>query len=281
MICLSSKASITSTQLIRGAIVHLKLLLTSRFFEKNVRAIEMLKFSEDWKSAIDAADVKKFEKILIQNNGRIDEFDPSGKFNPLLYAILKNRIECVFILYKMGADFLCENSLGFSALEYAVHKRRNDIALYMATHNDYYHVPFSIWAGIELNEKRLVFLGLEKGGGNYISSAINDFFINATVPYTPLFHAIDKENIEMVKLLLDAGVDPNLTLEWHDAPIHLAVKRKKMDIVRALLEKGVDPNALGEDGATPLYYAKMIGKKCREISDLLASLGGVESVMLN
>ncbi len=53
--------------------------------------------------------------------------------------------------------------------------------------------------------------------------------------------AIKKGDIEVVKLFLDAGIDPNVNY-YNAYPIYYAVKANKDDIVNLLLERGAHAN---------------------------------------
>lgn len=80
--------------------------------------------------------------------------------------------------------------------------------------------------------------------------------------------AIDKEKIDVVKELLDSGIDPNrrpvprgIPLEGA-YPLHLAVVKGNKEIVQILLENGaqLDLEAKNKDEATPLHWAAFFGQ---------------------
>ena len=75
---------------------------------------------------------------------------------------------------------------------------------------------------------------------------------------------------EIVKMLLDAGADPNSqdTL-FGEAPLHHVVDGDEgVKIGKLLLEYGADPLLTKKNGETPLYYAKKVSKD-QEMIDLL------------
>jgi ankyrin repeat protein len=62
--------------------------------------------------------------------------------------------------------------------------------------------------------------------------------------YTPLLRAVTSNKIEIVKLLLAAGANPNIKRNGDGAlPIHFAIGRSDIIVMRMLLEAGTDPNA--------------------------------------
>lgn len=67
---------------------------------------------------------------------------------------------------------------------------------------------------------------------------------------TPLIHAIDTESEDIIRLLLDAGADPDG--DFSNIPLALASNAK---IARLLIERGAKVDRRGMDGKTPLYWA--------------------------
>ncbi|KAH8782231.1 ankyrin repeat-containing domain protein [Hyaloscypha sp. PMI_1271] len=94
----------------------------------------------------------------------------------------------------------------------------------------------------------------------------NDIFFSS-----PLCTAIKWNNLEQLKILLDAGGKPdsNLTCGMYDSPMQFAASCRRVDMVRILLEAGSDPNVVAvpkenvrkwddlpkRDNGTPLQIA--------------------------
>ena len=83
---------------------------------------------------------------------------------------------------------------------------------------------------------------------------------------TPLITAAYYENDEeIMKLLLDAGANPNIVMHDHDPDmmtlLHALAEMGDgcVNTARLLLEAGADPNAIDVDGLTPLNYAMEYG----------------------
>ncbi|CAI7647896.1 unnamed protein product [Penicillium discolor] len=92
------------------------------------------------------------------------------------------------------------------------------------------------------------------------------------VDYPPLFTAVQFGNLELIKLLLQRGADPEL---YTPSPLYRAVKDDRRDIipilleyVRLLLDGGLNVSQYGHAG---LYTAKIKGDQ--DMVDLLESRG--------
>lgn len=73
--------------------------------------------------------------------------------------------------------------------------------------------------------------------------------------WTPLVHAIHKNRAEAVRVLLDAGADPNTRHGGGSTPLMFAAAYGNVAIVRDLLDHGADPRARRPDGLDALANA--------------------------
>lgn len=72
---------------------------------------------------------------------------------------------------------------------------------------------------------------------------------------TPLGRAVVYNKTEVVKILLEAGADPNLAKPDGASPLHDAVTQKNSAILRLLLEHKANTEVRWQDGSTPLLGA--------------------------
>ena len=72
--------------------------------------------------------------------------------------------------------------------------------------------------------------------------------------YTPFLRACEKGNLEIAKLLIKdkSEFKDRVLLNPKKSALHLAIKKNNLDIIKWLLENGVDINIKDEDGRTPL-----------------------------
>ena len=73
---------------------------------------------------------------------------------------------------------------------------------------------------------------------------------------TPLWLAARHNDVELAKLLLQYGADPNIQCGGVQmSPLHMATYCHNVEMVRALLEGGANPNLLDRWNYSPLMYA--------------------------
>ncbi|KJV72265.1 ankyrin repeat domain-containing protein [Orientia tsutsugamushi] len=88
---------------------------------------------------------------------------------------------------------------------------------------------------------------------------------------TPLHYAALKCNIDIVKLLLNSGSNPNIQDKWLNTPLHHAAFHCNMDIIKLLLNSGSNPNIQDKWLNTSFHYA---ASKCNiDIAKFLLNSG--------
>ena len=86
--------------------------------------------------------------------------------------------------------------------------------------------------------------------------------MNPNIPFdngtTPLYIASKNGYLRIVKQLLKARDDPDLSDSSGQAPLHHACLNSFLPIVQGLLQENADPNSATDDGVTPLHFACQI-----------------------
>jgi ankyrin repeat protein len=72
----------------------------------------------------------------------------------------------------------------------------------------------------------------------------------------PFREASNREPLDAVKVLLDAGADANVKAPDGSTPLHQAVQARQVEIIRALVAAGAKLDATNKDNLTPLLLAE-------------------------
>ena len=88
---------------------------------------------------------------------------------------------------------------------------------------------------------------------------------------TPLHIICKRGNLEIAKLLIEAGADKEIKNVGRQSPLSIAVSNKNIDIAKYLLEVGADIHSKGPNNLQPIHFACSKGNK--EIIELLLSKG--------
>jgi ankyrin repeat protein len=93
--------------------------------------------------------------------------------------------------------------------------------------------------------------------------------------FTPVGLAVFFRHDQLARDLIERGADfrAHARNQANVAPIHAAVAQNNLEMVRLLLERGVDPNDPQQAGLTPLHGAAAGGN--REIASLLLEHGAM------
>lgn len=200
--------------------------------------------------AIKARDLKRFLRAL-REQPNLNTRDHEGK-TPLHLAAKKGHLSIVRLLLRYRALVDMVNNDGDSPLDMATLYRREQVAKVL------------LEKGARVNEQML-FRWCNYSSKDIVSQLISrEVNINATDERgdTPLQRYVSSGKLDMVRLLLEHGADPNLRNNEGKAPIHTVCNWGGADPakVQLLLEYGADVNAKTlEDGTTPLHYASCLG----------------------
>lgn len=87
---------------------------------------------------------------------------------------------------------------------------------------------------------------------------------------TALHYASKQADMNIMRLLIEAGADLDIQNDFLSTALHLT--EKNIDTIRILLEAGADPNIKDKDWDYPYYFA-FYGSMVRELSELYIKHG--------
>ncbi len=165
--------------------------------------------------------------LLLAKGANINAVDKQGMTALQRFFCYKNRnLQILEALLKKGADPNIQSEKKGPLLHYASHEATSLLIDYKA------HVD-----------------ALDKEGHSALYAAIQK-------------NAVEAEALEKVKVLLQAGANPNLAKEGTHLPLELAIEKRFISVILRLLDEGANPELLSE-------AALEAAKQSREISFLL------------
>ena len=100
--------------------------------------------------------------------------------------------------------------------------------------------------------------------------------------WPPLMWAVENQDVDAVRFLLEAGADPNETSETGLTALMIAVIKNNKELVQMLLEKQAFVNAMTKEGWTPYRLAILLvlgdKKNRKEIAEILRKAGAVVDI---
>ena len=186
---------------------------------------------------------------------------------PLHDAVLANDIEKVKKALKDGADAAALDAFGKTALEMALQRKNNAIAITILENGGQLtpstHRGPSAFVNTVLNGapvevvKRMLELGANVNAPEWDNSTY------------PLHILIARgASLDIIKALVDAGADLKATDGFGFSPLHAAAVGGNPEIIQYLLDKGLDPMLKGVNGKTPAQMAR--GVRARRVFEQAA-----------
>ncbi|CAC9460746.1 conserved hypothetical protein [Leishmania infantum JPCM5] len=202
-------------------------------------------------------------KVLIAQNRNVNEVaqDPALYHRtPLHICVWENFVEGAKLLLDAGADVNALDDLHDSPYLLSAAEGRQEIMEHI-----YKNAERTMRYGSQTS------LRMKTSVPDH--SIVNRFGGSALIP------ACERGHVEMVRLLLQKGVDVNHYNYYHWTGLLEAIElggddREHVDIVRLLIENGADVNKVDGAGKTPLYLARK--RKYKRIAALLEAAGGHE-----
>ena len=217
-------------------------------------------------NAIHTRDSIKTFQALIDHGANIDAVN-NASMTPLVLASLDKQMDTIKFLLHAGADSSIPDKDGDTILHLGIHKRWSkeklqvlvDHGAHLNGINKKGHTPL-VLACIDRQIDTLQLL-LNAGADSSIPDADGD-----TVAHYAIYKDWSKESLQA---LVDCGICLNCVNKKGQTALVLACCDRQTDSVKVLLEAGADPNIADADGDNALHNA--IYKKCsKEIVQVLA-----------
>lgn len=183
---------------------------------------------------------------LIAHGANVNVVDEALGYTPLLLAARYHYTDTALLLLKHGADANAVDKQGVNALRYALHNADTVLADALRKKKVTVAKPGTLAGAIEQGKITEVRSLLRKQ-----PAAVSEV---DNAGWTPLHFAALFGQVEIAKILLDAGADLEATEQLHNStPLLLAVRAGQEKMTALLLDKGADSDAY--DDASILDHA--------------------------
>jgi ankyrin repeat protein len=142
-----------------------------------------------------------------------------------IYDVARNgSVNDVIVLMKINKDTInIPNDMGYLPITLACYAGNDAVAIYLANETD-----------------------------NLDLSSVNG---------TALTAAVFKKRVAVVKVLLEAGANPNVGDTNGTTPLHYAVMSQNEELIRLLIKNDADKYKMDKKGKSPLDYALLLKNK--------------------
>jgi len=238
-------------------------------------------------AAIKARDLNKVRALLDAEPALLHAGDERSN-QPLHWAVMTRNLELIDELLRRGANLEARRANGARPLQltngdYYFRSGRDvpkdhpttpqDVLKQLLAKGAYYDICTACHLGDLARVKELL------AQDRTLANRLDPYVTYYPCSGSPLRNAANAGHLEIVKLLLEHGADPNLPepgMAPRGSALYVAAAAGHHEIARLLLERGADPNAMLESSGDGLSRATM--NKDEKMIELLASYGAAQPV---
>jgi ankyrin repeat protein len=215
---------------------------------------------EEFLSAAQSGDIEKVKNELTRNPSLARAASDTGD-TALHQAIDRQHTDVAQLLLEAGADVEVQRADGVRPINLAIRRGNRKLAELLVANG----AAYTIYIAAVFDDIDYVKDALDR------DSSLASFEDSSHTH--PLTAATSRNDVEMVKLLLDHGADPSLPEEGAPLgqPLWLAVYQGHRELAKLLLEHGANPNTAPESSGNVLMHAR--GDE--ELTELLIKYGAI------
>src|SRR3989454_4241074 len=209
--------------------------------------------------AVKRGDVSKVRDLVRANPALVDAGKKRG-LSPVLVAISSGQKVAAANLIALGAELDVHDASAAGRLDRVRELVERDPSLVNALSSEGFP-PMGLAA----------YLGHEEVVEYLLAKGADVNFVPPSTGFTALTGAVSQRHGRVADLLVRRGAEVNHQYEGTLPPLIVAAAQGDLNLVRLLLDHGADPNLGGMEGKSALDLAK--GKGSREIAEVLRQHG--------
>ncbi|MFW4370795.1 MAG: ankyrin repeat domain-containing protein [Spiroplasma sp. hy2] len=137
---------------------------------------------------------------------------------------------------------------------------------------------------IDINHTTPLFLAINNGNINFVKFLLKngaDVNFQGKIGSMLIINAININNLEIVDIIFNYGADVNLQDPLaNNTYLHIAARNGQLELVKLLLSRGANPNMQEKKGITPLYFAAQ-SDKTEVVQELLTNKNSKNKIDIN
>ncbi|VDL58346.1 unnamed protein product [Hymenolepis diminuta] len=218
----------------------------------------------------------KILAILLDHGASLHAKDTEGNF-AIHYAAENGRLKCLQLLMSKGSLAIVGNLSFKTPLMKAAENGHADVVTYLIENG------VKITCMLNKNSESELTLAANSNKLEVVKILLNPLYARPYIDRSDELNyvlrlAVEKKNVELAELLLEAGADPNYVNSDDYPCLFTAIDNGDLEMVKSLISYGAYINLLNWDDVTPLMAAIETGNV--EIVEYITLAGKFNGVVL-